>query len=407
MKKVCVTILAIAAFLYCTGQSNVFPTPSGNVSIGAGTSPQAPLHVLNNSNTPSILLESSSAGWGSGMTFKNTAGTGGRTYGIYSGAYGSFQISDNNLGVNRFLIASNGNVGINVDAPWSKLDVRTAGLNGGDQAALNVQNPSGAGYATVSIALGSGDNFSQSMISAQRSNLGKGSSLFFQTTDNAGSLIPRMWINDAGNVGIGTISPISRLTIAGSAQNDGMWLTGTGTTNMALLNNITAGAYNPLSQAGDNLFLWKGSSLDNTNAGGLVIGPWSGSDNGIRISANGKVGIGTNKTSDFGYKLFVEEGIRTRKIRVDIGQWADDVFNKDYPIWPLAEVEEYIKNHKHLPDVPSAKEVKANGLDLGENQAILLRKIEELTLYIIEQDKRINEISKKIEERDKNMGQFE
>ncbi|MGN6494919.1 MAG: hypothetical protein ACTHLE_23230 [Agriterribacter sp.] len=106
-------------------------------------------------------------------------------------------------------------------------------------------------------------------------------------------------------------------------------------------------------------------------------------------TVNGNVGIGTTNINDATYRLYVEKGIRTRKIRVDQDSWADIVFDTAYRLRPLSEVEQYIQHYRHLPEVPSAAEVAKDGLDLGDNQATLLKKIEELTLYIIEQDKKI------------------
>jgi uncharacterized coiled-coil protein SlyX len=70
-------------------------------------------------------------------------------------------------------------------------------------------------------------------------------------------------------------------------------------------------------------------------------------------------------------------------------------------------VETFIKENKHLPGVPTAKETKENGIDLGQNQAVLLEKIEELTLYLIEQNKKIEAQQKKLEEQDKRLKQLE
>jgi hypothetical protein len=108
----------------------------------------------------------------------------------------------------------------------------------------------------------------------------------------------------------------------------------------------------------------------------------------MRIGANGNVGIGTDKINDAGYKLFVETGIRTRKVKVDQSTCSDYFFYASYRLRPLSEVEQYIKQYGHLPEVPSAEEVEKNGLDVGDNQATLLKKIEELTLYVIEQNKK-------------------
>ncbi|MEP6556101.1 MAG: hypothetical protein ABJB11_21275, partial [Ferruginibacter sp.] len=113
--------------------------------------------------------------------------------------------------------------------------------------------------------------------------------------------------------------------------------------------------------------------------------------NKMLINATGNVGIGTSQVSDVNYKLFVETGIRTRKIKVDAANvtWPDYVFNEDHKMPTLDEVEKFIQLNKHLPGVQSAAEVEKNGIDLAENQAVLLQKIEELTLYVIEQNKKI------------------
>ena len=93
------------------------------------------------------------------------------------------------------------------------------------------------------------------------------------------------------------------------------------------------------------------------------------------------------------YKLFVKGGILTEQVRVSLeGTWADYVFLKDYKLRPLNEVETYIKENGHLPNVPSAQQVKEDGIELGEMAKIQQEKIEELTLYLIEQQKQIDEL---------------
>ena len=118
---------------------------------------------------------------------------------------------------------------------------------------------------------------------------------------------------------------------------------------------------------------------------------------------NSSVGIGTTNITDVNYKLFVETGIRTRKVKVDQVSWADYVFKPEYKLRPLAEVESFIRRNNHLPEVPSEKEVKENGVDLGENQVALLKKIEELTLYLIDQNKEIKEQNKRLEQLEKEL----
>jgi hypothetical protein len=108
---------------------------------------------------------------------------------------------------------------------------------------------------------------------------------------------------------------------------------------------------------------------------------------------NGNVGIGT--TTPGPYKLAVEGTMGARKIKVtQVTPWADYVFDNDYRLPTLTDIEKFIKGNKHLPEVPSAREVEKEGLDLGENQSLLLKKIEELTLYVIDLQKQVDELKK-------------
>lgn len=114
----------------------------------------------------------------------------------------------------------------------------------------------------------------------------------------------------------------------------------------------------------------------------------------------GNVGIGTtNVPSD--YKLAVDGKVIAEEITVKLSeQWPDYVLKPTYSLRSLKEVELFITEKSHLPDVPSATEVEANGIELGEMNAILLKKIEELTLYLIEANKSIDELSRKVEKQD-------
>ncbi|MFP5043020.1 hypothetical protein [Parasediminibacterium sp. JCM 36343] len=126
--------------------------------------------------------------------------------------------------------------------------------------------------------------------------------------------------------------------------------------------------------------------------------PSTGTDLQEGFNMLSKVVIGTNinatSMSD-AYKLYVEGGIRTKKVKVDVGPWADYVFDKSYTLPTLQSVATYIAKNKHLPDMPSAATVAKEGVDLGDNQVVLLKKIEELTLYVIELQKQVDELKKK------------
>ena len=107
-----------------------------------------------------------------------------------------------------------------------------------------------------------------------------------------------------------------------------------------------------------------------------------------------KLGLGYNATDQIpiGYNLAVKGKILTQELKVLASEnsiWPDYVFEKDHDLPELENVESYIEKHKHLPEIPSAKEVQENGINIAEMQAKLLKKIEELTLYVIEIKKRM------------------
>ncbi|MCF6405177.1 hypothetical protein L3C95_19900 [Chitinophaga filiformis] len=115
---------------------------------------------------------------------------------------------------------------------------------------------------------------------------------------------------------------------------------------------------------------------------------------GARNATNGNVGIGTTDTK--GYKLAVNGDAMFTRIQVKAyANWPDYVFGESYKLMPLQELEAYVKENNHLPEVPSAKEVEREGIDVAEMNKILLKKIEELTLHVIELEKKITILEKK------------
>lgn len=126
----------------------------------------------------------------------------------------------------------------------------------------------------------------------------------------------------------------------------------------------------------------------NTATGGWEFYNVYSSKSLLYIKQNsGNVGIGT---TDPKAKLAVNGDVYARLLRVRPDGWADFVFEPSYQLMSLQELESYINTHKHLPDVPTEEDVRRDGLDLGGNQVILLQKIEELTLHLIDQEKRVN-----------------
>ena len=115
---------------------------------------------------------------------------------------------------------------------------------------------------------------------------------------------------------------------------------------------------------------------------------------GMFISSTGVVGIGTTDTK--GNRFAVNGDAIFNKVKVKAYPWADYVFHVSYRLRPLSEVEQYIKQYHHLPEVPTEEDVEKDGLDIGGNQATLLKKIEELTLYLIDQNKKLQQLDKSV-----------
>jgi len=185
----------------------------------------------------------------------------------------------------------------------------------------------------------------------------------------------------SGNVGIGTSTPSAKLHVAGETKTSFISLD-EGSTLLGYLGRGLAitGAWHAHPDA---LTL-------NYQGRDFIIGGWSKTSStwmGPSLfidSDNGNIGIGMTIPSE---KLAVNGKIRAKEIKVENANWPDFVFAKSYALPTLKETENHIKEKGHLPGIPSADEVKAHGIDLGDMNAKLLQKIEELTLHLIEKDK--------------------
>jgi hypothetical protein len=148
---------------------------------------------------------------------------------------------------------------------------------------------------------------------------------------------------------------------------------------------------------------------DDFGTGNLLIWPgWgAGASNVVEIAGNeqvdGTVLIGDVPmpcTSGSCYQLYVQQGILAERFKcaasTDAVNWSDYVFDKKYKLMSVDDLDKFVKKNKHLPNIPTADDVKNDGIDLGDMDAKILAKIEELSLYIIDQQKQIDELKKKI-----------
>ncbi len=227
---------------------------------------------------------------------------------------------------------------------------------------------------------------------------------------------PRFAVSGDGKVGVGTIAPAYKLQIDGDV-GVGMNLTDASTRTNTYGNRLYfAGAHVNT----DFLWMARFNVAESPNASELrmnigddaghhgdkfVVGVTNG--NGwiprFAVLGNGNVGIGTTSPNS---KLTVAGKINSQDVKVAVDSGADFVFEKNYELPKLDELEGFLKENKHLPQIPSEKEMLKEGLTLGEMDIKLLQKIEELTLYTIEQEKKIKALEKrehKVQELEKRL----
>lgn len=259
-------------------------------------------------------------------------------------------------------------------------------------------------------------------------------------------------IGPTGKVGIGTTNPAEVLDVNGNVKIDSNLMIG-GSINAALINDVDDFGTSEILFVDENGYILKGNSDDailhlgqgiyskycSEDPFGDVQNPmWSNGVNKIYtdcppvyvgintndpqvhldvrgttstariavgvdpLSMDGKVHIKTNLSPGTSGTVLVAENsarkllvldnsglLRAREIKVDVQAWPDYVFEEDYVLMPLAEVEQFIEQNGHLPNVPSAEEMELEGMNVLETNKLLLEKIEELTLYMIKQQKTI------------------
>jgi len=245
---------------------------------------------------------------------------------------------------------NNGNVGIGTLTPSEELEI--VGKIKGKQAFFDSGLPNGTTFKNSS------DRWIQTQLFGAGTDIGGGAMMAFYDVPQS-NIDANSWIwfhledrNDA-----------ARLRFTAHAL---------GATNFKIYNKNQEYIYSLYESGNDNVYI--NMPKENTY---LTIGTNSHSDNGDL------------------YKLTVNGKMRAHAVKV-YTDWADFVFEDTYKLPTLEEVEKYIKENGHLKDIPSATEVEENGIELGEMNKLLLQKIEELTLYVIELRQEVDELKSKV-----------
>ncbi len=140
-----------------------------------------------------------------------------------------------------------------------------------------------------------------------------------------------------------------------------------------------------------------GIRINNTNIrlntnGTAYFSTYVAIGSGIHFNANGGASFSNAVSIGNGFYCSADGSLKVKSLRVTLTDWSDFVFDDGYSLRPLGEVERYIEANRHLPDIPSAQEVEEEGVDVGEMNKLLLQKVEELTLYVIDLQKQIDEL---------------
>jgi hypothetical protein len=454
MKKLfsLLAILFAVQFSYAqwtTSGNDIYNSNSGNVGIGTGASPttinssspffssvmpKAEIVTGTNSTAYSELMTIRHTGTGAnaldrqlGLLFKLSSESSSAESNKQGGLlFESSQAYSNNpyvsliAGQYRALTAlsANGYVGIGTTSPAVRLHISdgntvSPALYTTDYQIISAQNTS-PGFNIVTTGTSTSN---RGVFKATRARGTLASPTIVQNTDEVFSLLGAAYDGSTNNATAGITFLIDGSPAAGTTPQSIIFETGTTNTRTERMRvsptgNVGIGTTNParkLEVAGiirlpdNNQVEWGGTGnyVYGSNANNLLAFATNSAER-MRIDVDGNIGIGT--TDPQGHKLAVNGDIIATKITVKpYGNWPDYVFKPQYHLPSLTEVKSYIDQNQHLPDMPSEQEVAKEGVDLGEIVKIQTKKIEELTLYMIEKDREMKEVKDQKEKQEKRI----
>ena len=400
--------ISLKGYSQWTNGTNINNTNTGNVGIGT-TTPPYKLSVVNSAQTNGMTTGVSAT-----QTQVNSGEMGDGALQI---GYNLTSISNNNQLVTRALVLGNTN---NLTAGGAILNMR----------GIELINNTNSGTSTTDLdAIYIGNGTSTGNVINNRGvfvrNMQGTNQAAFAVTPLAGTnhtyaLLGEMMI-PVGNFGIYSSGPNDQNYLAGN--------TSIGSRNITSMFNVGTGAQFQVSSTGAitstsginssgsyvqsgslaNSFTGTSSFSNPTNSalftgGNVGIGTATPNSN-AKLDVNGNIycantiyvgAADASTTSQInGYALAVNGAAIFNKIKVKMyNSWPDYVFEKAYKLMPLSKLKKFVETNKHLPEMPVADEIKKDGIDVADNQKLLLKKIEELTLYMFELNKKVEIISK-------------
>lgn len=346
-KTIFLSVFLLISSNFLFSQVNIFPinTPPNNVGIGTIT-PLEKLHVQNGN----LLFAGNNVGNALMGTIKFSTTS-------FPQAYSGIAGSTNGVGLDQLdllfftaygaasekmrLMASTGYLGIGTSSPLARLDVRGAAIFGSNKKIT--LNPDYAGTGELPSGAFIGINGPNSLALAPSTDVAssgakivlgyKGTTWWsaVEVANVASGYSNLLLMKSGGNVGLGTSTPQAKLDVNGNIYSNGKVFIG----------------------------IPDGSTTSNIANYSLAVD---------------------------GSALFTKAVVKLKS------SWPDYVFHADYKLPRLSEIESFIKQNGHLPEMPTAADIEKNGIDLGENQASLLKKIEELTLILIELEKKVEKL---------------